>query len=43
MDLGASLGYWVDANDPQPMRLLPVGPTHEKGYISRQLAVARYE
>ena len=43
MDLGASLGYWVDADDPLPMRMLPVGPTHEAGYLSRQMAVARYE
>jgi aminoglycoside phosphotransferase (APT) family kinase protein len=43
MDLGASLGYWVDPDDPVPMRLLPVGPTHESGYLSRKEAVARYE
>jgi aminoglycoside phosphotransferase (APT) family kinase protein len=43
MDLGAALGYWIDADDSPLMRMLPVGPTHEKGHLNRLQAVSRYE
>ncbi|MBW1645966.1 MAG: phosphotransferase family protein [Deltaproteobacteria bacterium] len=42
MDLGSTLGYWVEAADPpemQPMRTLP---THVPGAMSRREVVAYY-
>ena len=27
MDLGTSLGYWIDPDDAPSLRLLPAGPT----------------
>jgi aminoglycoside phosphotransferase (APT) family kinase protein len=42
MDLGTSLGYWVDADDIPEMRLLPVGPTALPGNLTRAELVERY-
>lgn len=42
MDLGTTLGYWVDPDDPEPMRLLPVGPTVLPGNLDRAGLVRRY-
>jgi aminoglycoside phosphotransferase (APT) family kinase protein len=42
MDLGTSLGYWVDADDPPEMRTLPVGPTALPGNLTRAELVERY-
>ncbi|MEZ4404387.1 MAG: phosphotransferase family protein [Kofleriaceae bacterium] len=42
MDLGTSLGYWVEVDDPQPMHLLRFGLTHLPGMLTRAEVVARY-
>jgi aminoglycoside phosphotransferase (APT) family kinase protein len=42
MDLGTSLGYWIEASDPEGMRLLAAGPTWLPGNLTRQELVARY-
>lgn len=42
MDLGTALGYWIDADDPAPMRAHPMGPTHLPGGLSRREVVERY-
>jgi aminoglycoside phosphotransferase (APT) family kinase protein len=42
MDLGTSLGYWIDPDDPPGLRLLPFGPTALPGNLSRAEVVARY-
>ena len=42
MDLGTSLGYWIDPDDPPAARLLPAGPTTLPGNLSRAEAVQRY-
>ncbi len=43
MDLGTTLGYWVEPTDPTPLRQLVLGPTACPGCLSRREAVARYE
>jgi aminoglycoside phosphotransferase (APT) family kinase protein len=35
MDLGTTLGYWVEAGDPEPLRRLAFGPTYLPGNPSR--------
>ncbi|HVY61105.1 MAG TPA: phosphotransferase family protein [Planctomycetota bacterium] len=42
MDLGTTLGYWVDADDPEELRALPLGPTTIPGNLARREVVARY-
>jgi len=42
MDLGTSLGYWVEAGDPQPMHMLRFGLTHLPGMLTRAEVLARY-
>ena len=42
MDLGTTLGYWVEAGDPAPMHTNAVGPTALSGSLTRQELVARY-
>lgn len=42
MDLGTSLGYWVDPDDPDELRMLPVGPTTLPGNLTRAGVVERY-
>jgi aminoglycoside phosphotransferase (APT) family kinase protein len=42
MDLGTSLGYWLDPDDDEALRLLPVGLTALPGNLSRAEAVERY-
>lgn len=42
MDLGTTLGYWVEAGDPEPMRANAVGPTALPGSLTRRELVARY-
>ena len=42
MDLGTTLGYWIDPDDPEDMRLLPLGPTLLPGNLSRREVVGRY-
>ncbi len=42
MDLGTSLGYWMDPDDAPEHRLLPAGPTTLPGNLSRAGVVERY-
>lgn len=42
MDLGTTLGYWLQKDDPEPLKMLPIGPTHLPGNLSRQDFVERY-
>jgi aminoglycoside phosphotransferase (APT) family kinase protein len=43
MDLGTSLGYWVEAGDPAPLQSLVVGPTTRPGSLTRREVVEQYE
>ncbi|MEE2786133.1 MAG: phosphotransferase family protein [Myxococcota bacterium] len=43
MDLGTTLAYWVESQDPAPMHMMPFGPTMLPGNLSRQGVVDRYE
>jgi aminoglycoside phosphotransferase (APT) family kinase protein len=42
LDLGTSLGYWVEAGDPEPLRQFRFGPTDLPGSLSRREIVERY-
>jgi aminoglycoside phosphotransferase (APT) family kinase protein len=42
MDLGTTLGYWIDPDDTEPMRLLPFGPASLPGNLKRLEVVERY-
>jgi aminoglycoside phosphotransferase (APT) family kinase protein len=42
MDLGTSLSYWAQHDDPPPYSLLPFGPTARPGMMTRAEVVARY-
>ena len=42
MDLGTTLGYWVEAGDPPPLRLAAMGPTDLPGSLTRRELVDRY-
>ncbi len=42
LDLGTSLGYWMDPGDSPEHRLLPAGPTTLPGNLSRTGVVERY-
>jgi aminoglycoside phosphotransferase (APT) family kinase protein len=42
MDLGTTLGYWVDADDPPALRALAFGPTMRPGNLDRAGVAARY-
>ena len=42
MDLGTTLGYWIDPDDPEPMRVLPFGPATLPGNLKRLEVVERY-
>ena len=42
MDLGTTLGYWVESGDPESMRGCAGGPTALPGSLTRQELVARY-
>jgi aminoglycoside phosphotransferase (APT) family kinase protein len=42
MDLGTTLGYWVEAGDPESTHANAVGPTALPGSLTRQELVARY-
>lgn len=43
MDLGTSLGYWVEGADPLPLREAAFGPTAIPGSLTRQEVVDRYQ
>ena len=42
MDLGTTLGYWIDPDDPEEVRALPFGPTALPGNLSRRELIERY-
>ncbi len=42
MDLGASLAYWVQADDPEPLRQIRMLPTHLPGMMRRAEVVDYY-
>lgn len=42
MDLGTTLGYWIDPDDDPAMRRMPGGPTALPGNLSRTGVVQRY-
>ena len=43
MDLGTTLAYWVDADDPEPLRQFAFGPTAVPGSLDRAGVVSAYE
>jgi len=43
MDLGGSLAYWVEANDPEEMLLIRSVPTNADGSMTRRQLVDFYE
>jgi len=43
MDLGCSLGYWIQADDPPAFHAVRFGPTDLPGNLDRNGVVARYE
>ncbi|HWM89653.1 MAG TPA: phosphotransferase family protein [Thermoanaerobaculia bacterium] len=42
LDLGTTLGYWIDPDDDPALRMLPSGPTVLPGNLSRAEVVQRY-
>ncbi|MCG8463190.1 MAG: phosphotransferase family protein [Holophagales bacterium] len=42
LDLGTTLSYWVQANDPPELRAAAFGPTHVPGSLSRRELAERY-
>jgi aminoglycoside phosphotransferase (APT) family kinase protein len=42
MDLGSSLGYWVDKNDPDEFKLIKTMPTDIDGALTRNEMIERY-
>jgi aminoglycoside phosphotransferase (APT) family kinase protein len=42
MDLGTTLGYWVEAGDPQPLLMTATGPTCLPGSMTRKELLERY-
>ncbi|NNL41377.1 MAG: phosphotransferase family protein, partial [Desulfobacterales bacterium] len=43
MDLGCTLGYWVEKNDTAEFQLMRTLPTHVEGAMTRMEVVAYYE
>lgn len=43
MDLGCTLGYWIQADDPPLMQAMRFGPTNLPGNLTRMEVVHRYE
>ena len=43
MDLGSSLGYWVEGGDPEEIQALRLSPTNVPGNPSREELLASYE
>ncbi len=42
MDIGTTLAYWIEPEDPEVMRMLPIVLTYLPGNLTRQQAVERY-
>jgi aminoglycoside phosphotransferase (APT) family kinase protein len=43
MDLGTTLGYWVESTDSEGLQQVATGPTYLPGNLTRQELVGRYE
>jgi aminoglycoside phosphotransferase (APT) family kinase protein len=43
MDLGTTLAYWINDDDPPSLQAFVVGPTREKGGLTRRELLDRYE
>ena len=43
MDLGISLSYWVQPDDPLELELTRLGPTNIEGMLTREQMLRRYE
>jgi aminoglycoside phosphotransferase (APT) family kinase protein len=43
MDLGSSLGYWIEATDPVRLQENAFGPTALPGSLTRKELVERYQ
>lgn len=43
MDLGCTLGYWIESSDPPLMQAMRFGPTNLPGSLTRMEIVRRYE
>jgi aminoglycoside phosphotransferase (APT) family kinase protein len=41
-DLGTTLAYWVDADDPEELKVLRWSPTDAAGSLTRQQLAERY-
>jgi len=42
MDLGNSLAYWIQEDDPEEMQMMRTMPTHLPGALTRQEIIDRY-
>jgi aminoglycoside phosphotransferase (APT) family kinase protein len=42
MDLGNTLAYWIEANDPAPVQLMRRQPSNAPGMLTRQQFVDYY-
>lgn len=42
LDLGTTLGYWVEADDPAPLQAFALGPTAVPGSLTRRQLAERY-
>jgi aminoglycoside phosphotransferase (APT) family kinase protein len=42
MDLGTTLSYWVEKNDPDELKMFAFGPTYAEGSLTRGELVDRY-
>lgn len=42
MDLGNTLAYWVEKNDPEEVQLMRLMPTHIDGALTREELIRRY-
>ena len=42
MDLGTTLGYWVEATDPPSLLATATGPTYLPGSMTRKELMERY-
>lgn len=43
MDLGTTVGYWIQADDPPALQAFVVGPTRLEGSFDRRELIERYE
>lgn len=43
MDLGTTLGYWIDPDDPPELQQLGFGPTFRQGNLNRRQLIEHYQ